>query len=951
MTPSSFVRANANSFRQLLFAPTKYEMELVWKAEWVPYEAGAGAGLSVSSAVGVGDSLYLAGMEADGIATIHRVHVAEDHGQLLGKWQFRAPQPESAARMQHITGLQVNDADSVLAVVCDDGWLYVERTHGGSSRRLRAHRPGDRLRAVALEPGYDSAILRAGSRLVVGGERGELALYGESWLGLSQIAILFRGREPITAITWHAEYIAWSSGNGTVRVYDSERNCGLCALRPPPASERRATAALSKKHSQQQSHEDARVIQTQLHWTNADHLCVSWWLSSASEASERSLVPLDEGICLAVQLVSIQSRRERQSSNVQVQTLWSYRGPALDGQYPWQWVVPCQWDDLYVVFIACGTVAVESPNGNADVAVGGCPTSPKEALSSAAPKMPLISVAIYAAQRVDSEHLPPQSTFGLKKKQRLSVESASFGLDDRVASWWQPSRAVWLMTSNTMLIVSTSACSSNVAEQKGVSAGFIRIRPCNIAEQIRWLSSQDNDGFHALRLAQQALKTDAQAIPSDILTTIADTYLEKQWKDSNVSSATRHQLDEMAARIPVALEGWQAPAWLWEKWIQRLLDVDRASILVSVIPTQQPVLRRELYDELFKQMLAKPAAEMLYAAQSWPLAIFSVNEQIEALEARLGDMRQQHNTNDNRDLLILTESLSALYTRSGCTEKTLFLMLEQDGKSVFAYIRKHRLFAAARYCLHALFALDAVEAAQTLAMADPGELDTETVLGILAAREPRQTMLYLEEVFRQAPENLRVPEDHERLLELLAREAPARVASFLQAEDCACRTNVAMRILTEQATSERSFSKERAILHFRDGAYIQAYELLLAEQSEEACIQLARKSTNRLEHWVFLAHRLSDPQKLLLIEECALPLSQILDIIHQRHLAGESIHLEAETVRAAFQRLEDQQHGARDATRQLRSRLHQLDQIYARLLLDDLLLPPSLLTQLERRAS
>ncbi|KAF6001794.1 hypothetical protein F1559_003498 [Cyanidiococcus yangmingshanensis] len=250
--------------------------------------------------------------------------------------------------------------------------------------------------AVAMEPGYGSAILRAGSRLVVGGERGELALYGESWLGLSQIAVLHRGREAITAIAWHVEFIAWSSQDGTVRVYDSERNRGLCAVQPPGTSERMPVSAPLNEQRSLNRPVDAILMDTQLHWTKDDHLCISWRFMSSNEAA--TATSIDTSACIAIRLLSFQTYRQSASSDAQVQTLWSCCEPLWRNGYKRTWAVPCQWDGLHVLLFACQMGSDDTTAHGTRPASKDCVASSRVTSNSSEHETLLMSLELYGSR-------------------------------------------------------------------------------------------------------------------------------------------------------------------------------------------------------------------------------------------------------------------------------------------------------------------------------------------------------------------------------------------------------------------------------------------------------------------------------------------------------------------------------------------------------------------------
>jgi len=918
------------------------ERVFFWTAKVLPQVERSQKIPLITHVVSSGASLYLAGAEADQTAAVYRLRLTEGRWRVEGKWCLLAPNSGVKAKTPRLADLCVNDADTVLAAVCVDGWLYVERAQDIGGKRLRAHRAHDQLRAVALDPNYDTSLPRSSLRVVVGGDQGELALYGESWLGLSQTAVLYRSREAITNIAWHAHFISWATLSGTVRVYDSDRHAGVCSVEPPASLGQRTLPPR------------ARLQRTRLFWTSGRQLCISWWYRGANEDLEHDAQEQDPEACVAIRVLSFNENPPEEATNaILVQTQWSCCRSLFQNGFQLRLVAPCSENSADLLFVSSRMRARPAEDSDS-----GMPSDAEalerldEDANFAAGTLELC-MQLYAYQQIESEEKKEGSGFVLANEQLVAFEWPPAATSAAAPVQLPRSRllSAWSRKACALFMLYAEAAVSTEATEAPWLPVIVQVRPCNIVEQVRWLHAQHADASAVLALARLAVQTDAQALSAEELASLADAFLEAHWEHCSAAGTPTAEHDEIAARIPEALEWWNAPTWLWEKWIRRLLAVGRGALLVSVIPTQSPVLERQVYDIIFHQLIDKPEPGMLYAAQNWPLEIFSVDELIEALERRLQQVRTAPDASSRRAMLIMTESLSALYTRSGRTEKTLFLILEQDGTAVFSYIRKHRLFAAARQCLGALFALDAAEAARTLAMASPLELSIDDVLGALEPADSLNAMLYLEEVFRQAPDLLHVPEHHERLLELLVKHAPERILALLQSEDCFCRPQVARSILARAETPDRQFLRERALLHALQGDLLEALKILLEGEMEGDALELARQQASDAAPWGFLAAHMRDPQRLLLVRECALSRSQVLMTIGERRLAGEAIKLETPVIREAYYHLEEQRQCSHEVSELLKQRIHKLEQAYASALFDDLVLPPTVATDLKGHLS
>ncbi|KAK4537788.1 hypothetical protein CDCA_CDCA14G3813 [Cyanidium caldarium] len=790
------------------------------------------------------------------VAAVHCTDARLAH--CLRSWCF--PGVEGAASGTAgaaVTAVDVSADGQVFCAVCSDGSIFLERARA-DTKRVRACRPGDWLQAVALDPTYAQAT--GSARIAVGGRCGELVVYGESWLGLSQLSTIHRGESAIHSVAWRGDLLAWSTADG-VRVYDVVRAHGVCFLAAPAGTADAATVYWAS---------DGRLL---AHWSCGCGRVSATKRSSSSRSALRVL-------CFRRYLQEPQTGHG--SKRVQV-TATADALCAHDG-YCERAAIPLDDDAARVLVLDTrqnretgdGVVGDADESGAADVR--------RETLA----RLRLLHGNVAAAtggeitQWTQTEAHP--LSVDVANGNAASIDAVTPVVCRRVSGTDATASSVFIILS------SAASAPDNIAHQR-----VFRVRPRTAQERADWLSRQAHDDAAAFAVALQAYREAGERWSGDLsLEALADRVLQRQLDTSRLETGASRTaaIGAAVAQLPHWLGSWPAPASLWEKWVRRVIDMGHAGTVASLVPTDAPRLSTALYQELMQQLVQQPAPALVHAAQVWPVELFSVSSTVRAIEAQVALQRQNASDGSgSHHVLYLREALGTLYSRSGRHDQVLHLMLQNEEDTVFLYILRHGLYEAVRPHLAQLFEIDEDRAAETLALAPESELPTAVVLQALLAVNGGYAMRYLDRVLDDDPRRLRDPDDLELLLQLRVRHAPERVADLLRAHRAAYRPRVVLRMLEEAVTmvaeDGSAWADERAYLWRELGDTPAALRLYLQHGREEEALRLAQQA-DRTEVWEALITHAPHPERLLGVYGRELPYARVMDELQQRALRDVS---------------------------------------------------------------
>lgn len=271
------------------------------------------------------------------------------------------------------------------------------------------------------------------------------------------------------------------------------------------------------------------------------------------------------------------------------------------------------------------------------------------------------------------------------------------------------------------------------------------------------------------------------------------------------------EYERAAAMCPALLRG---SAEAWERWVFHFAHLRQLPALAPYIPTVAPELRPTCYDVVLNGLLAVDAGEgahetLLECVRAWPASLYAATDVTAVAEVRLSTLEAEARTaGGSADgageatvtgaaLRPLREALAELYVIAGAHERALGAFLDAgDGARALGFVRRRRLWGAARVRCAALLACGGAAAAATLAD-HTSEVSTSTVVSaidaaIARARTENSTSSdadirglrealhsYLDALFERDP--MAGAEVHGRQVELYAEFAPERLMRFLRA--------------------------------------------------------------------------------------------------------------------------------------------------------------------------
>ncbi|KAG0200623.1 Vacuolar protein sorting-associated protein 41 [Mortierella sp. GBA30] len=146
----------------------------------------------------------------------------------------------------------------------------------------------------------------------------------------------------------------------------------------------------------------------------------------------------------------------------------------------------------------------------------------------------------------------------------------------------------------------------------------------------------------------------------------------------------QEEYDKAAAQCPSILG---SDAELWEHWIYAFAEADQVKAIAGYIPFKEPTLSDTIYELVLAYFLKHDHQSLFKTIKSFPPGLYNIQNVIVAVEDRL---------KQDKDNVLLMESLAELYTRDEQADKALEYFLRLRRPNVFDLIREHNLFSAVR---------------------------------------------------------------------------------------------------------------------------------------------------------------------------------------------------------------------------------------------------------------
>ncbi|KAF9282310.1 Vacuolar protein sorting-associated protein 41 [Mortierella alpina] len=146
----------------------------------------------------------------------------------------------------------------------------------------------------------------------------------------------------------------------------------------------------------------------------------------------------------------------------------------------------------------------------------------------------------------------------------------------------------------------------------------------------------------------------------------------------------REEYDKAATQCPSILG---SDAELWEHWIYAFAEARQLKAIAGHIPCSEPTLSDTIYELVLAYFLMHDHQSLFNTVKSFPPGLYNIQNVIVAVEDRL---------KQDKDNVLLMESLAELYTRDERADKALEYFLRLRRPNVFDLIREHDLFSAVR---------------------------------------------------------------------------------------------------------------------------------------------------------------------------------------------------------------------------------------------------------------
>ncbi|KAG0031903.1 Vacuolar protein sorting-associated protein 41 [Podila clonocystis] len=146
----------------------------------------------------------------------------------------------------------------------------------------------------------------------------------------------------------------------------------------------------------------------------------------------------------------------------------------------------------------------------------------------------------------------------------------------------------------------------------------------------------------------------------------------------------REEYDKAAAQCPSILG---SDAELWEHWIYAFAEARQLKAIAGYIPFKEPTLSKTIYELVLAYFLMHDHQSLFKTVKSFPPGLYNIQNVIVAVEDRL---------KQDKDNVLLMESLAELYTRDDRADRALEYFLRLRRRNVFDLIRDHNLYSTVK---------------------------------------------------------------------------------------------------------------------------------------------------------------------------------------------------------------------------------------------------------------
>ncbi|KAF9307478.1 Vacuolar protein sorting-associated protein 41 [Mortierella antarctica] len=146
----------------------------------------------------------------------------------------------------------------------------------------------------------------------------------------------------------------------------------------------------------------------------------------------------------------------------------------------------------------------------------------------------------------------------------------------------------------------------------------------------------------------------------------------------------REEYDKAAAQCQSILG---SDAELWEHWIYAFAEARQLKPIAGYIPFKEPTLSNTIYELVLAYFLMHDHQSLFKTVKSFPPGLYDIQNVIVGVEDRL---------KQDKDNVLLMESLAELYTRDGRADRALEYFLRLRRPNVFDLIRDHNLYSTVK---------------------------------------------------------------------------------------------------------------------------------------------------------------------------------------------------------------------------------------------------------------
>lgn len=743
-------------------------------------------------------------------------------------------------------------ADNIVASASADGQLRVASLFtNGSSASSNSKAPSLMLSsasvvfakqtefpalAIAVDPGFGKP--RFGDRVAYANSTGRVVVFTSGWFGGSEVEISPPSSYSVHSLAWVHNLLAFPSRDG-VRLYDTRLSQLVCRVAPPGSApppkvpttqpqtsnsnqeESNNAPANSKAHPSanfSNQHGDSKCI-----WTAHTRVYMHADNDSAPSSSQEPPVTL-------IVTWPTGARAVRIGPHVYNPTNETALTRSLDVIFRLE---------RHALPTIANVYNAASDTGDVPVTDARVENEPSPLLSV----VPFGNNEYVALVSVPSNKLAVHliSSDGLNVKHMLLPYRFVHEASLLTVPGGDPLALIIAHPDDSATDVSLP---QPTGESVPLDGNIMYVRPLSTAERVKWLLGQER--FQdALAIAQTAPGGSLRRAEVS-LEDIGDQFLESLKDASDYERLASVLSETIDTTTPIAGNRGRDKAMMkrkhrWNHWISTFRSVNHLGIVAPIVPTYEPRLDKEMYNDILVELSSRDPVLMLQMLKTWPADVYDVSTVTKAIEKQLG-MGSVPSRWSDTEREPLREGLLMMYGLSGRHDETLNMLLKEKSSKVFNYIRSHHLHEAVRSAqtISGLFAIDENAATELLTHAPETVLPPDAIVPILTKLNNSQwTFMYLHSMFRMDPEQ--ATKYHNLLLRLCVEHGlPGTLNAFLRTS-----TYYSLDVALEAMGGAQGFRKghlarERVYVLSAMGDLNSAMDILLGELEDTlAAIEFA----------------------------------------------------------------------------------------------------------------